>query len=48
MRSIRTPNLRTEHVNSIEHRRTLLAIWYGAYSVTILRPDTMIDQIVTT
>ena len=36
VRSIRKPNLKTEHVNNIEQLRTLLDIRNGAYYIIIL------------
>ena len=37
MRSIRKPNLKTEHVNNIEQLRTLLDIRNGAYSMEVFK-----------
>ena len=48
MKSIRKPNLKTEHVNNIEQLRTLLYIRKCAYYIKgFLKPDidTMIDYI---
>ena len=37
MRSIRKPNLKTEHVNNIEQFRTLLDIRNGAYYIEVFK-----------
>ena len=50
MRSFRNANLKTKHVNNIEHPRTLLYIRYDAYSIEGVSRhdiDTMIEYIAT-